>query len=101
MNTATEIKTDNEGFLSDHNDWSMEFLKQVADKDDVNVTMDHVDVVNGLRIYYKKYGIVPSLRGLSKVINKKIDSDYLYKLFPFGIKQAAKFAGLPKPTGCF
>ncbi|NOY72932.1 MAG: TusE/DsrC/DsvC family sulfur relay protein, partial [Gammaproteobacteria bacterium] len=39
----TAIKTDNEGFLLDHTEWSMEFLKQVADEDDVNVTMDHVD----------------------------------------------------------
>lgn len=101
MGTAIEIKTDNEGFLVDHKDWSMEFLKQVANEDGVNITMDHVDIVNGLRLYHKKYGIIPSLRGLSKVANIKIDSTYLYKLFPFGIKQAAKFAGLPKPSGCF
>lgn len=96
-----KLKTDNEGFLSDHNQWSMEFLKQVATKDDVNITMDHIDIVNALRLYHKTYGVTPSLRGLSKMLNRRIDYIYFQKLFPLGFKQATKFAGLPKSAECF
>ena len=43
---------------------------------------------------------------LTKAIGKKLGKDkgnskYLYELFPYGpAKQACKYAGLPKPTGC-
>jgi tRNA 2-thiouridine synthesizing protein E len=43
---------------------------------------------------------------LTKAIGKKLGADkgnskYLYELYPYGpAKQACKYAGLPKPTGC-
>ncbi len=56
----------------------------------------------GIRIvqeYYKKNGIAPMVRILSKVTGYKLK--YIYELFPSGPgKGACKMAGLPKPTGC-
>jgi tRNA 2-thiouridine synthesizing protein E len=43
---------------------------------------------------------------LTKAVGKKMgkekgNSKYLYGLFPYGPgKQACRYAGLPKPTGC-
>jgi tRNA 2-thiouridine synthesizing protein E len=43
---------------------------------------------------------------LTKAVGKKMgaekgNSKYLYSLFPYGpAKQACRYAGLPKPTGC-
>ena len=45
-------------------------------------------------------------RVLTKAVGKKMGADkgnskYLYGLFPYGpAKQACRYAGLPKPTGC-
>jgi len=46
------------------------------------------------------------VRVLTKAVGKKMGKDkgnskYLYGLFPYGpAKQACRYAGLPKPTGC-
>jgi len=46
------------------------------------------------------------VRVLTKAVGKKLGKDkgnskYLYGLFPYGpAKQACRYAGLPKPTGC-
>ena len=63
-------------------------------------------VIEILREYYEEYQIAPAVRVLTKAIGKKLGADkgnskYLYELFPYGpAKQACKYAGLPKPTGC-
>jgi TusE/DsrC/DsvC family sulfur relay protein len=50
--------------------------------------------------------VAPAVRVLTKAIGKKLGKDkgnskYLYQLFPYGpAKQACRYAGLPKPTGC-
>ena len=49
--------------------------------------------------YYKKNGIAPMVRILSKNTGYKLKE--VYELFPSGPgKGACKMAGLPKPTGC-
>ena len=59
----------------------------------------HWKVINVLQDYYKKNGIAPMVRILSKVTGFKLK--YIYELFPSGPgKGACKMAGLPKPTGC-
>ena len=104
MNAAIEIKTDNEGYLHNHNDWSLRFLSTAATSDDVELTDDMINAVYSMREYYDDFGVVPPIsafsRKLTVKLNKKVNSDYIHELFPKGIKQAAKFAGLPKPTGC-
>ena len=41
------------------------------------------------------------LVAICMTFDEKGNSKYLYELFPYGPgKQACKFAGLPKPTGC-
>ena len=59
-----------------------------------------------LREYYHEYRIAPAIRILTKAMAKKLGREkgntrYLYQLFPQGpAKQACRYAGLPKPTGC-
>jgi tRNA 2-thiouridine synthesizing protein E len=100
------IETDEEGYLTNLGDWTEDVANEIAKAENVSMTENHWEVVNFLREYYNEYQIAPAVRVLTKAIGKKLGADkgnskYLYELFPYGpAKQACKYAGLPKPTGC-
>jgi TusE/DsrC/DsvC family sulfur relay protein len=99
-------EVDEEGYLADLNQWDKDIAVEMAKLDDCELTESHWEVINFLREYYEEYQIAPAVRVLTKAIGKKLGADkgnskYLYELFPYGpAKQACKYAGLPKPTGC-
>ena len=99
-------ETDEEGYLANLNDWNKDLAEAMATEDKINLSEDHWEIINFLREYYEEYQIAPAVRVLTKAVGKKLgkekgNSKYLYELFPSGPgKQACKFAGLPKPTGC-
>jgi tRNA 2-thiouridine synthesizing protein E len=100
------LETDEEGYLSNLSDWEKGVATAMAEAEDINLSDDHWEIINFLREYYEEYQIAPAVRILTKAVGKKLGKDkgnskYLYELFPYGpAKQACKFAGLPKPTGC-
>ncbi len=100
------LETDEEGYLADLNQWEPEVATVMAKEEGAELTESHWQVINFLREYYEEYQIAPAVRVLTKAIGKKLGKDkgnskYLYELFPYGpAKQACKYAGLPKPTGC-
>lgn len=102
----TLIETDEEGYITDLEAWTPELAEQMAEEDGLELTDSHWEVINFLREYYDQYQIAPAIRVLTKAIGKKLGPDkgnskYLYELFPYGpAKQACRYAGLPKPTGC-
>lgn len=101
-----KLETDEEGYLVNLSDWNEEVAKTMAAADQCELTPAHWEVIHFLREYYEEYGIAPAVRVLTKAIGKKLGADkgnskYLYELFPYGpAKQACRYAGLPKPTGC-
>jgi len=105
------VELDEEGYLTDLTNWNEEVAAILAEQDkadnpDFELTSNHWEVINFLREYYDEYQIAPAVRVLTKAIGKKLGKDkgnskYLYELFPYGpAKQACRYAGLPKPTGC-
>ncbi len=100
------LETDEEGYLQNLSDWSIEVATWMASKDGIELADNHWEVINFLREYYDEYKIAPAIRILTKAMAKKLGREkgntrYLYKLFPEGpAKQACRYAGLPKPTGC-
>ncbi len=100
------LETDEEGYLQNLSDWSVEVATRMAAKDGIELDENHWEVINFLREYYDEYKIAPAIRILTKAMAKKLGREkgntrYLYKLFPEGpAKQACRYAGLPKPTGC-
>ena len=103
---GVSYETDEEGYLVNLGDWTKDVGEALAKEDDCDLTENHWEVINFLREYYEEYQIAPAVRVLTKAIGKKLGKDkgnskYLYELFPYGpAKQACKYAGLPKPTGC-
>jgi len=100
------FEVDEEGYLANLTEWEPGIADIMAKEDDCELTDSHWEVINFLREYYEEYQIAPAVRVLTKAIGKKLGKDkgnskYLYELFPYGPgKQACKYAGLPKPTGC-
>lgn len=99
-------ETDEEGYLANIGEWNPGLAEAMAGVDNTELTQNHWEVINFLREYYEEYQVAPAVRVLTKAIGKKLGKDkgnskYLYELFPYGpAKQACKYAGLPKPTGC-
>ena len=103
---GTTYEHDEEGYLTNLNDWNKELAELIAKDENIDMTEDHWEIVNFLREYYEEYQIAPAVRVLIKAVKKKLGAEkgnqkFLYELFPYGpAKQACKIAGLPKPTGC-
>ncbi len=101
-----DYDVDEEGYLTNINDWVEGIADVMSAQDDLELTEDHWQIIKFLREYYEEYQIAPAVRVLTKAVGKRLgkekgNSKYLYGLFPYGpAKQACRYAGLPKPTGC-
>ncbi len=100
------LETDDDGYLENIGDWSTAVAEAMAANDSTELSEEHWEVIRFLRDYYEEYQIAPAVRVLTRAIGKRMgkekgNSKYLYELFPYGpAKQACKYAGLPRPTGC-
>jgi len=95
-----EFTVDEDGFIDSFDNWSEEWVQWVKHQEGIEELSDeHRKIIEVLQDYYKKNGIAPMVRVLSKVTGFKLK--HIYELFPSGPgKGACKMAGLPKPTGC-
>jgi len=104
MSTATyagtAVEVDDEGFMTDPDQWNEQIADQIAAENGIDQLTDrHWMVVNYMRQSYLEEGSAPSIRTLGKASGVPIKE--LYQLFPKGpAKKAAKIAGIPKPRGC-
>ncbi|BCL69621.1 Sulfurtransferase tusE [Vibrio nigripulchritudo MADA3029] len=101
-----QIETDAQGYLCNHQDWNEELVPLLAEKEGIELTEAHWEVIRFVRKFYEEFNTSPAVRMLVKAIEKehgpeKGNSKYLFKLFRQGpAKQATKLAGLPKPAKC-
>ncbi|MCP3925391.1 MAG: TusE/DsrC/DsvC family sulfur relay protein [Desulfobacterales bacterium] len=95
-----KFEIDEDGFLLDFNAFTPKWVDYVKTQEGIDELNDeHTMVIDVLQDYYKKNGIAPMVRVLSKLTKFKLK--HIYELFPSGPgKGACKMAGLPKPTGC-
>lgn len=101
-----QFATDAFGYLKNLADWSPELAKAIAEKEQIDLTPEHWEIIFFVREFYQEYKTSPAIRMLVKSLAQKFgtekgNSRYLQRLFPDGpAKQATKIAGLPKPAKC-
>lgn len=98
--SGNTFEVDEDGFLLDFTTYNEAWADYVKKEEGItDITEEHQLVIDVLQDYYKKNGIAPMVRVLSKLTKFKLK--HIYELFPSGPgKGACKMAGLPKPTGC-
>jgi tRNA 2-thiouridine synthesizing protein E len=110
MNVLTldtrQIALDKDGFLEDLNDWSMDVARALAVREGIDLSPEHIEILELLRGFYTEFQLSPATRPLIKYTALKLgvekgNSMHLNRLFNgTPAKLAAKLAGLPKPTNC-
>jgi TusE/DsrC/DsvC family sulfur relay protein len=101
-----QYEIDEDGYLVDWQAWKEGMAGVMAAQDGLTLTDAHWEIIKFLREYFMKFQIAPMIKILVKEIGKamgpeKGNTKFLYELFPAGpAKQACRYAGLPKPTGC-
>ena len=103
MTTTTiagrDVQVDDEGFMTNYDEWDETLGKELATLIGIEMTDDHWKAKRFLREYFKAEGETPTLRRVSTVGG--IPTKELFTLFPKKpAKKMAYVAGLPKPVGC-
>ena len=103
MTTATidgrEVHVDQEGFLTEYDEWDEALGTTLASNIGIEMTDAHWKAISFLRDDYQVKGETATLRRVTKVGG--IPTKELFVLFPKKpAKKMAYIAGLPKPVGC-
>ncbi|HSO51113.1 MAG TPA: TusE/DsrC/DsvC family sulfur relay protein [Acidimicrobiia bacterium] len=94
-----EVHVDQEGFMTEYDEWTDELAETLAANIDVQLTDPHWKAIRFLREDFKAQGETPTLRRVTTVGG--IPTKQLFELFPKKpAKKMAYIAGLPKPAGC-
>ena len=94
-----EIHVDDEGFLTDYDEWDEELGSRLAQAIGIELTEEHWKAIRFLRSDYRTQGETPTLRRVTVVGG--VPTKELFELFPKKpAKKMAYIAGLPKPQGC-
>jgi TusE/DsrC/DsvC family sulfur relay protein len=94
-----EVHVDDEGFMTEYEEWTGELAEQFASNIGIELTDRHWEVIRWLRDDYRRQGETATLRRVTTVGG--IPTKDLFALFPKKpAKKMAYISGLPKPVGC-
>ena len=94
-----EVHVDDEGFMTEYEEWNEDLAKVLATNIGIDLTDDHLKVIRFLREDFKTQGETPTLRRVSTVGG--FPTKELFQLFPKKpAKKMSYVAGLQKPVGC-
>jgi len=92
------ITVNEEGYLTDFNQWNDEIGEALAEEAHINLSPRHWEVVKYLQNEQKNQ-VALSIRRIGK--SGLVDIKEFYQLFPIApLKTATKIAGIPKPASC-
>ncbi len=96
---GTEVTVDDEGFMTEFDEWNEDIAKELAGNIGIELGEGHWQVIKFLREDYKAQGETPMLRRVSNVGG--VPTKELFQLFPKKpAKKMSYIAGVPKPHGC-
>jgi TusE/DsrC/DsvC family sulfur relay protein len=94
-----EIHVNDEGFLTQYDEWDEQLAEVLAKNIDIDLTDEHWKVIRFLREDFKTQGETPTTRRVQTVGG--VPTKEQFQLFPKKpAKKMAYIAGLPKPHGC-
>ena len=100
------IEMDKDGFLQNLSDWSLDVAHALSAEEGIELSAEHLEILELLRGFYAEFQLSPATRPLIKYTALKLGAEkgnsmHLNRLFNgTPAKLAAKLAGLPKPTNC-
>ena len=94
-----EVQVNEEGFLTEFDEWSEEIAAELAKNIDVDMTDEHWALIKWLREDYKEKGETATTRRVQTAGG--VPTKRQFELFPKKpAKKMAYIAGVPKPKGC-
>jgi TusE/DsrC/DsvC family sulfur relay protein len=94
-----DVHVDEEGFLTEYDEWDEDLAKVLAAQIGIDLTDEHWKVLRFLREDYKALGETATTRRVQAVGGIPVKQQFA--LFPKKpAKKMAYIAGLPKPHGC-
>ncbi|HSE09376.1 MAG TPA: TusE/DsrC/DsvC family sulfur relay protein [Nocardioidaceae bacterium] len=94
-----QIHVDDEGFMTEYDEWSEDLSKVLAAQIGIDLSDEHWQAIRFLRSDFAEQGETATLRRVS--VQGGIPTKRLFQLFPKKpAKKMAYIAGLPKPQGC-
>ena len=94
-----EVHVNDEGFLTEYDEWDEDLAKVLAANIGIELTDDHWKVIRFLREDFKTQGETATTRRVQSVGG--ISTKDQFALFPKKpAKKMSYIAGLPKPHGC-
>ena len=94
----TEVSVNEEGYLTDLNQWTREVATEIAGNEGVTMSDKSWEVIDWIQNQYRSE-VALTIRKVGK--SGVTDIKEFYALFPGGpLKKASKIAGIPKPASC-
>nr|WP_201622809.1 TusE/DsrC/DsvC family sulfur relay protein [Psychrobacter urativorans] len=107
LSNATPLVLDEDGHLCNHNIWTAAIAQQLADTLEVELSAEHLAVLQQVRSFFDKFNHAPATRPLIKWLQQTlpehdISNQKLQQLFNTGLvaRHVNRLAGLPKPPNC-
>lgn len=100
------IPTNKQGFISNPGDWSEGFTKAVAEKDGIELFVDHWELIWYVREFYEEKQTAPTMHTVVRTLgpknarhhDQKEYENHIYSLFHTDpCHEVCKLAGLPMP----
>lgn len=107
ISRSIEAHLDPEGYLLDLSLWNETIAHQLAQREAIQLTSKHMEILYLARKFQQAYEMSPATRPLAKYIQIHLSPEvsasiYLMQLFggEAPAKRVCRLAGLPKPTNC-